>query len=270
VSHDARDIALVGGDPLFLEVDQAGHAVPAVLWRPVREVLPPVVLLAHGGSGSKTDEFIIRMAGLLLPRGIAVLAIDAPFHGDRSVPGDGQRSYLDHMAGQGMTEICEETCADWAAALDAASGHAVDTTRIGFIGLSMGSNFGIPLCAQLGDRLRCAVVGKLGLVVVGGYPSIVAASDAVISAAQRLTAPVVMHMQWDDEVFTRNGQLELFDLIASPNKQLRARPGPHGFTHPDDEQSWVSFVAHHLASPSPAEDLLSIADARQRPMLRSC
>jgi dienelactone hydrolase len=248
VSRDAQDIGLVGGDAQFLEVNQAGHDVPAVLWRPLLEVLPPVVLLAHGGSGCKTDEFIIRMAGLLLTRGIAVLAIDAPFHGDRSVPGDGQRSYLDHMARQGMTEVCEETCADWAAALDAASGHAVDTTRVGYVGLSMGSNFGFPLCAQLGDRLRCAVVGKLGLVVAGGYPSIVAGSDAVTGAAQRLTAPVLMHMQWDDEVFTRDGQLELFDLIGSSNKQLLARPGQHGLTHPEDEQSWVAFLARHLGS----------------------
>jgi len=238
-SQDAGDNGRAGEDGQFLKVNRAGHAVPSVLWRPSSPVRPPVVLLAHGGSGYKTDGFTIRMAGLLLTRGIAVLAIDAPFHGDRSVPGDGERSYLDHMARQGMAEVCEETCADWAAALDAASGHGVDTTRIGFIGLSMGSNFGIPLCAQLGDRLRCAVVGKLGLVVVGGYPSIVAASDAVTSAAQRLTAPVVMHMQGDDEVFTRDGQLALFDLIGSSNKTLLARPGPHGFNHPKDEASTV-------------------------------
>jgi dienelactone hydrolase len=246
VSQDAQDIELVGGDARFLEVHQAGHAVPAVLWRPRPEVLPPVVLLAHGGGGYKTDEFIIRMARLLLKRGFAVLAIDAPFHGDRSVPDEGQRSYLDHMARQGMTEVCEEACADWAAALDAVGGHGVDTTRVGYVGLSMGSNFGFPLCAQLGDRLRCAVVGKLGLVVAHGYPGIVAASDAVTGAAQKLTAPVLMHIQWDDEVFIREGQLALFDLIGSSNKQLRARPGPHGFTHPEDEQSWVSFVARHL------------------------
>jgi dienelactone hydrolase len=252
VSQDAQDNGRAGDDGQFLKVNRAGHAVPSVLWRPSSPVRPPVVLLAHGGSGYKTDEFIIRMARQLLMRSIAVLAIDAPFHGDRSVPGDGQRSYRDHMAGEGMTEVCEETCADWAAALDAASGHGVDTTRVGYVGLSMGSNFGIPLCAQLGDRLRCAVVGKLGLVVSGGYPSIVAASDAVTGAAQRLTAPVVMHMQWDDEVFTREGQLALFDLIGSSNKQLRARPGPHGSTHPEDEESWVAFLARHLGSKGPS------------------
>ena len=119
-------------------------------------------------------------------------------------------------------------------------------TRVGFIGLSMGSNFGFPTCAQLGTRLRCAVLGKLGLAVAAGFPSLVAAPTTVVDAAQRLNAPVLMHMQWDDEVFPRDSQLALFDLIASPNKQLRARPGSHGFTHPDDEESWISFVARHL------------------------
>jgi dienelactone hydrolase len=246
VSQDAQDNGQVGDDAQFLEVTQSGHAVPTVLWRPRLEQRPPVVLLAHGGSGYKTDEFILRMAGLLLKRGIAVLAIDAPFHGDRSLPDGGQRSYLDHMARQGLTEVYEEACADWAAALDVAGGHAVDTNRVGFVGLSMGSNFGFPLCAQLGDRLQCAVVGKLGLAVADGYPGIVAATAAVTRAAQRLSAPVLMHMQWDDEIFTRDGQLALFDLIGSPDKQLHARPGPHGFTRPEDEQSWVSFVARHL------------------------
>jgi dienelactone hydrolase len=75
----------------------------------------------------------------------------------------------------------------------------------------------------------------------------VAASETVVAAAQRLQAPVLMHMQWDDEVFSRKGQLDLFDLIASHDKQLRARPGPHGFTHPEDERSWISFVSGHLA-----------------------
>ena len=246
VSMDAEGNGLMGDGGQTLEVTQSGHPVPTVLWRPRLEQRPPVVLLAHGGSGYKTDEFIIRMAGLLLERGIAVLAIDAPFHGDRSLPDGGQRSYLDHMVRQGLTDVYEEACSDWAAALDVAGGHAVDTTRIGFVGLSMGSNFGFPLCAQLGGRLRCAVVGKLGLAVAAGYPSIVAAPAAVIGAAQRLNAPVLMHMQWDDEVFTRDGQLALFDLIGSSNKQLHARPGPHGFTHPEDEESWVSFVARHL------------------------
>jgi dienelactone hydrolase len=243
-AHDTESL----GEGHLLEVSQSGHTVPTVLWRPRLEGRPPLVLVGHGGGGHKNDEFIVRMTESLVQRGIAALAIDAPFHGDRAIPADGQRSYLDHMAAQGLTDVYEEAIADWCAALDAADETgAVDTTRVGFIGLSMGSNFGFPICAQLGPRLRCAVLGKLGLATAPGFPSIVAAPAAVIDAAQKLTAPVLMHMQWDDEVFTRDGQLALFDVIGSPDKQLRARPGRHGFTHPEDEHSWISFVSRHLA-----------------------
>jgi dienelactone hydrolase len=247
ITKPVKDSESIGGH--LLKVGQSGHAVPTVLWRPRLEERPPVVLLGHGGAGHKTDEVIVRLATRLVDRGIAALAIDAPFHGDRAPSGGGQRSYLDHMAAQGMASVSEEACADWLAAVDAAGeASAVDTDRVGFIGVSMGSNFGFPICAQLGTRLRCAVLGKLGLVASPGFPAIVAASETVVAAAQRLRAPVLMHMQWDDEVFPLDSQLALFDLIASPEKQLRARPGPHGFTHPDDERSWISFVSRHLAS----------------------
>jgi dienelactone hydrolase len=246
ITKPVEDSAWMGGH--LLEVGQSGHAVPTVLWRPRLEERPPVVLLGHGGDGHKTDEVIVRLAARLVDRGIAAIAIDAPFHGERAPSDGGQRSYLDHVAAQGIASVSDEACADWLAAVGAAGEtDAVDTDRVGFIGVSMGSNFGFPTCAQLGITLRCAVLGKLGLTASPGFPAIVAASETVVAAARRLQAPILMHMQWDDEVFSRNSQLDLFDLIASPDKQLRVRPGPHGFTHPDDEQSWISFVSQHLA-----------------------
>jgi hypothetical protein len=43
-------------------------------------------------------------------------------------------------------------------------------------------------------------------------------------------------------IFPRDGQFELFDALASANKQLIARPGPHAQTHPDDQTSWQDFI----------------------------
>jgi len=40
----------------------------------------------------------------------------------------------------------------------------------------------------------------------------------------------------------RDGQFELFDALASADKRLIARPGPHDQTHPDDEASWQDFL----------------------------
>jgi fermentation-respiration switch protein FrsA (DUF1100 family) len=61
-------------------------------------------------------------------------------------------------------------------------------------------------------------------------------------AARAVSAPVLYHVQWDDTIFPREGQFELFGALASPDKRLFARSGPHAETHPDDEASWQEFI----------------------------
>lgn len=56
-------------------------------------------------------------------------------------------------------------------------------------------------------------------------------------------------MQWDDQIFPRGGQFELFDALASADKRLIARAGPHDQTHPDDEASWTCFLALNTCGP---------------------
>jgi hypothetical protein len=58
---------------------------------------------------------------------------------------------------------------------------------------------------------------------------------------------VLYHVQWDDAIFPRDGQFELFDALASTDKRLVARSGEHAQTHPDDERSWQDFI--RLAAP---------------------
>lgn len=66
--------------------------------------------------------------------------------------------------------------------------------------------------------------------------------------APRITVPTLFHVQWDDELFDRAGQFELFELLGSPDKQLIAFPGAHHTTTPAAITAWSSFVAHHLAN----------------------
>jgi hypothetical protein len=61
---------------------------------------------------------------------------------------------------------------------------------------------------------------------------------------------VLYHVQWDDTIFPRAGQFEVFDALASADKRLLARPGQHAETHPDDEVSWQEFI--RLKNPEPA------------------
>jgi hypothetical protein len=75
-----------------------------------------------------------------------------------------------------------------------------------------------------------------------------AAPERVARDARRVTAPTLFHIQWHDEIFPRDGQLALFDLLGSPDKQLAGYAGAHGETKPTAITGWLDFIAHHLTA----------------------
>jgi hypothetical protein len=64
----------------------------------------------------------------------------------------------------------------------------------------------------------------------------------ITAAARAVSAPVLYHVQWDDALFPRAGQFEVFDALGSADKRLSARSGQHAETHPDDETAWQEFI----------------------------
>jgi len=66
-------------------VPQPAEDVPAIMWMPGREQRRrPLVLLGHGGGLHKETRYIDRLGNWLAgEHGIACLAIDLPFHGER-------------------------------------------------------------------------------------------------------------------------------------------------------------------------------------------
>jgi dienelactone hydrolase len=226
--------------------------VPGVLWSPQGTEPRATALLFHGGSGHKRSERHLRMAPRLASAGVAVIAIDGPYHGDRVPAPMAPSAYQQLIADEGIESVTARMTGDW---LDTVAALAdlglADPAHVGVFGMSMGARFGLPAAAALGPRLRCAVLGKFGICQAPPLHPGLRAPALMTAAARAISAPLLYHVQWDDEIFPRDGQFELFDELTSADKQLTARPGPHGRTHPDDEASWQHFLTLNTPDASP-------------------
>jgi hypothetical protein len=103
---------------------------------------------------------------------------------------------------------------DSLAAISVARKEVAADDHLGYLGLSMGTRFGLPLTAQLGDQLTCAVLGMFGLTQSGvlnpGLHDEMRRRDAA-----RIVASTMWHVQRDDRIVPRPGQLELFGFSAA-------------------------------------------------------
>ncbi len=149
-----------------------GFLVPGYIELPKHAPKPPaLVLLLHGWSGGKENwwedgNYINggEMRKALLANGFAVLALDAPAHGERSNEIDylHVNTYKDPSAPDKVnhftfTEIAVQTVKDYRRALDyLATRQDIDMRRIGTLGYSMGGMDSIYLLATE-PRIKMAV-----------------------------------------------------------------------------------------------------------------
>jgi dienelactone hydrolase len=217
--------------------------VPGVLWSPGDRVPQATVLLFHGGSGHKRTERHLRMGRSLAAASLAVIAIDGPYHGDRVPAPMSPRAYQQLIVHEGIEKFTGRVTADWLDVVSALAGQGLaDAARVSVFGMSMGARFGLPVAAALGPRLQCAVFGQFGIRQREPLHPGLRAPGLIVAAARAVSAPVLCHVQWDDEIFPRDGQFELFGAFTSADKQLVAKPGTHGQTRPDDEACWQDFI----------------------------
>jgi dienelactone hydrolase len=184
------------------------------------------------------------MLGYLFARtyGWCAAAIDGPVHGARGPVEDAT-----HPAYRAMwqrQDVVHSMIEDWRVTLDALSQlDAVDGSRVGYWGVSMGTMFGLPYVASE-PRVRAAVLGKAGM----SGPSVVRSGiDKHFEVfAPKVLVPVLFVMQWDDERFERAGQLELFDRLGSPDKRLHAYPGLHIDNGPEAFEVQAAFLKRYM------------------------
>jgi len=224
------------------------NPVPGIMWTPELVANPiPLVLFGHGGSGHKrNDRSLMLGRRFAAVSQFAVVAIDGPAHGDRADPRSGSDP-LELLAEIGMDNAIEGMVEDWCDTLDQVTAmDFINPDRVAYVGFSMGTRFGLPFVAAAGDRLRCAVLGKDALELKDDSRMANSPGHRFRKDAPNIQIPVLFHMQWDDELFSRESQCELFDLIGSKDKRLISYPGPHGRATPESIDHWCRFVEGHL------------------------
>lgn len=221
--------------------------IPGALWTPQgADGARPLIVLGHGGGQSrKAPDIVARARRFVAECGFAVVAVDAPSHGDRPEHEEFTRIATEYEARLGAREGLAPLIADfqalvvgqivpeWQTVLNAVQmlSH-VGVGSVGYWGVSLGCVIGVPLVAAE-PRVRAAVLGLAGSEVSAG-------------AAARISVPVEFLVQWDDERVPRTQSLALFDAFASTEKTLHANPGKHGEVPAFEMDSALRFFARHL------------------------
>lgn len=134
-----------------------GEVISALLVRPVGVEKPPVLLAMHGLACSKDDAR--NWAQIVGSRGIAVFAIDMPFHGERATEDANWHAFRDQRLGP----ICmRRTVLDNLRALDYLRTRTdLDVRAIPLLGASMGANLGgIVAALDTGVAGACLISGS--------------------------------------------------------------------------------------------------------------
>jgi hypothetical protein len=216
------------------------------LWTPVDAPAGGIVLVGHGGSASKLEDYVVALARRLVREfSLAALAIDGPVHGERRSDGDaGVRLQGPEFAQMWSNDptMTDRMIDDWRDALDAvlADGALVDEPAVGYWGLSMGTILGLPLVAAE-PRITACVLGLMGAT----GPT----KGRIVADAARVTVPTLYLLQWDDQLFSRDDGFALFDLLATKDKTLIATPGAHAEVTQETFRRTAEFLADRLGVP---------------------
>jgi dienelactone hydrolase len=231
-------------------VTRPDEKIPGLLWAPEQATGKlPLVLIGHGGKTEKRNPADLALARRFVRRhGVAVCAIDAIDHGERGPivdTGDGpaQPEFLELWK---RRDTFDRMKADWTATLDTLLGTDLfDPAAIGYWGLSMGTILGLPFVAAE-QRISAAVLGACGFTGPGAMRGRFAERHR--ADAPRITCPVMFMVQWDDEIFDREGSLELFDTIGARDKRMHVHPGKHGAFPQEAADAGRVFLAARLFS----------------------
>jgi pimeloyl-ACP methyl ester carboxylesterase len=239
------------------DLSVGGETVPGIRWLPEGAKAPrPTILIGHGGTQHKRVPNVLGLGRRFVRHlGYSAVALDAPGHGERITdpemaqrrrqaieariaagPGAGRVELGPDEAKQ-WVERTTKGIAEWRALLDSLDEQG-EGPRYGYWGVSMGTAIGLPFVAAE-PRVSAAVLGLAGL---GNRPG----AERFEQAARGLTIPVLLVLQWNDELVGQKSGLALFDVIGSTEKTLHINPGGHVQIPLFERDAYDAFFLRHL------------------------
>ncbi|MFD0260594.1 alpha/beta hydrolase [Kitasatospora indigofera] len=223
--------------------------IPGILWTPATTSAPaPLILIGHPPLG--LDRMYPRLAGraryYAAEHGFAAATIELPGSGDRPrwPAAEQARADLRRAMEAGVRPVpgeivdalvlplVERAVPEWQAALDA-------LLELPGIGGPVGYEGGV---ISVGIRLAVAEprIRAAGFFAGSLVPA------AMFEEARRVTVPLQVLLQWDDEGNDRQAALDLFDAFGSREKTLHANMGGHTGVPQFELEPGARFFARHL------------------------
>lgn len=233
-------------------IDAPTRPITGVLWSgPGSRPGSPIVCYGHGASGDRHQRPVPRLArALAMDHGFFGLSLDGPVHGRRQVGPGGRASFWPEWERQGTVE---DMVRDWRTALAMVSAlDDVGEGPVGYWGLSMGTIYGAPFVAAE-PRISVATLGLMGLVSKPAH-----FAPTIKAAAEQIDCPLFFIWQLEDELFTREECLAMFDAFASKDKRMHANAGLHPNVPIDELDFSADFMATYLKGEAEPRNVMSI------------
>ncbi|MHC1563682.1 dienelactone hydrolase family protein [Actinomycetospora sp. C-140] len=232
-------------DDGVLERDFILGVVPGVLWTPRAASAPaPLILLGHPGGLRAMYPRLVARAQSSAAKGFAAATVELPGCGDRprSAAADAARADLrrairggdpvDEIVDRLVLPLVDVAAPEWRGALDALLALPDIGGPVGYAGGVMA--IGVRL-AVVEPRIAAAVLFAGSFV-----------PRSTFDEARRVSIPLLVLLQWDDEDNDRQMALDLFDAFGSREKTLHANTGGHTGVPAFEGEDGNRFFVRHL------------------------
>ena len=221
--------------------------IPGILWTPASApASAPLILLGHPPLGlRKMYPRLLDRARHSAAEGFATATIELPGSGDRprwpaveQARADLRRAMKagepvsDEIVDALVLPLVDAAVPEWQAALDALLSLPGIGGPVGYSGGVI--SIGIRL-AVVEPRISAAVLFAGSFV-----------PRAMFEEARRVTIPLHVLLQWDDEGNDRQAALDLFDAFGSKEKSLHAHLGGHTGVPQSAGDAAARFLTRHL------------------------